>query len=357
MTILEALWGSWACTPGRTDVSCCRCEDEQEVLTAAWIDSLEQAKISPSVSAFGEPPPSTANPDVVPVPIAQRPASLDPPLHERAQPGGAPGANGAPKAQLGSGLKQLWVPPEFECARRLILAQQGQGAPIQGGDEAEHKRCLQVSLKAFTRSLLRGVSVSVLLDDSRTRLAEARLDTDLTHLVLHVPHQQHPVALKCIESICMPDEAWAPPGAADTVGQALLDERCATLIISGGQFLTFVFDSVRTREYFETCLKVIILAGDHASPQSKQGDGGERQCPPLLPGALGHKVQRVDSSGSPSPRPSETSGARTSNSGSNVLAASPSRAVMGSPKSNGSKEAKAVEKVSSLDGDGGSGGE
>ena len=26
------------------------------------------------------------------MPIAQRPASLDPPLHERAQPGGAPGA-------------------------------------------------------------------------------------------------------------------------------------------------------------------------------------------------------------------------------------------------------------------------
>lgn len=36
----------------------------------------------------------------------------------------------------------------------------------------------------------------VLLDDQRTRLAEARLDSDLTHLVLHVPHGQHPVALR-----------------------------------------------------------------------------------------------------------------------------------------------------------------
>merc|ERR1712060_1016472 len=124
----------------------------------------------------------------------------------------------------------------------------------------------------------RGVSVNVLLDDGRTRLAEARLNTELSHLVLHVPNAQHPVALKCIETICIGE---AQDQSAAMRSQGLWNDRCATLIIQGGQFLTFVFDAARTREYFEMCLKVIILASDQtarakaSAPHQSGAEGAE----------------------------------------------------------------------------------
>ncbi|CAE7746218.1 unnamed protein product [Symbiodinium pilosum] len=83
--------------------------------------------------------------------------------------------------------------------------------------------------------------LQVLLDDNRTRLAEARLDSDITHLVLHVPHAQHPVALKYIDSICPPTSTWPTP----TFGEDAALQSRATLTMRGGQFLTFVFDSPR----------------------------------------------------------------------------------------------------------------
>jgi len=258
-----------SCRPA--SATCAGCEAEPEVLTSAWVESLERTK---AVSAFGEgPAPGYDGPDVVAPPLSALATPQRSARQGLAGQGGQPGVAAAAPAVTPSVLAQLSVPPEFNSARQLIRAQQGEGAPGREGEEAEQRRCLQACLKAFTRSLLRGVSVSVLLDDSRTRLAEIRLDSELTHLVLHLLHAQHPVALKCIESVCKPDGAWAPPGVADTANQALLDERCATLTISGGQCLTFVFDSVHTREYFEMCLKVIILAGDrHSSPCSRKGE-------------------------------------------------------------------------------------
>merc|ERR1711948_32628 len=45
-------------------------------------------------------------------------------------------------------------------------------------------------------------------------------------------------------------------------------------MIRGGQFLTIVFDCSRTREYFEVCLKVLILARDNVL-DTKDGDHQE----------------------------------------------------------------------------------
>lgn len=98
----------------------------------------------------------------------------------------------------------------------------------------------------------------VLLDDGRTLFTEASIDSELTHLVLHMTNTQRPVALRSIESICDPDDVWQ--GGVHTTNQAFLDHRCSTLLLKDGQFLTFVFDAVRTREYFEMCMKVILMA-------------------------------------------------------------------------------------------------
>merc|ERR1711937_1061654 len=105
--------------------------------------------------------------------------------------------------------------------------------------------------------LLRGVSMRMLMDDGRTLPTEVSLDSELTHLVLQVPHAQHPVALASIESV---NRSTDVQDCFVAVSPHVLEDRCTTLIIHGGQFLTFVFESVPVREYFETCVEFFVLA-------------------------------------------------------------------------------------------------
>jgi len=191
------------------------------------------------------------------------------------------GQGGNSEQPAGRGVPPvLQVPPEFDLVR---IDRFGESPGASSRTAEEQQQLLQVCLRTFARALLRGIRMSVLLDDGRTLLTEASLDSELTHLVLHMPNVQCPVALRCIEKICSPDEVSA--GAVLTTNQAYLDERCTTLVLRGGQFLTFVFEASRSREYFEMCLKVVILAKGGASLDAPpEGEGGqEPQNTNLLP--------------------------------------------------------------------------
>jgi len=206
---------------------CCSCRDDGELLTAAWRRTLDSD--------------DAALPKLV------------------GNAGGSGGNHGDSPASRGV-PPVLQVPPEFDLVR---LDRFSKAADVGSRTPEEQQRLLQMCLRTFARALLRGIRMSVLLDDGRTLLTEASLDSELTHLVLHMPNVQCPVALRCIEKICSPDEVTA--GAVLTTNQAYLDERCTTLVLRGGQFLTFVFEASRSREYFEMCLKVVILAKGGAS--------------------------------------------------------------------------------------------
>lgn len=143
-------------------------------------------------------------------------------------------------------LSFLQVPREFDAVRLQTCA-----------EDEEQQRALQLCMRAFTHSMLRGCLVRVLLDDGTTILTEVAMDSDLTHLVLHVPRIQHPVALVSIEDVCMPSKVKRR-GTVPSLDQ--LDERGITLMIEGGQFLSLVFDNARTRNYFQTCLKLVVMA-------------------------------------------------------------------------------------------------
>lgn len=224
--LLGKLFGSLLggyCKASPDDAMCCSCRDDSELLTAAWRHSLDADDALP----------------VVPGPAG----------------GAAEDQRGEPPAASRGVPPVLQVPPEFDLVR---LDRFGEAAGAGSRTPEEQQRLLQMCLKTFARALLRGIRMSVLLDDGRTLLTEASLDSELTHLVLHMPNVQCPVALRCIEKICSPDEVSA--GAVLTTNQAYLDERCTTLVLRGGQFLTFVFEASRSREYFEMCLKVVILA-------------------------------------------------------------------------------------------------
>lgn len=272
--------------------ACCGCKEEPEVLTKAWIDSLEQ------VSVLGELPVKVQQPPRDGAQGAALPGSpcREPPAPEVRV---APALPMAGQASGGSGsLAMLRAPPEFDAVRGGMLhspspkeCESGALGPRPWPAETQ-RQGLQACVRTFTRTLLRGISVSVLLDDGCTCLAEARMDSELTHLVLHVPNAQHPVSLRSIESVAPPEEAWLPQVGGARLGQ--LDLCCATLLIEGGQFLTLVFDTPRTREYFEVCLKVLILAREssctghrpgHCLPQvpRRSGDEGEPPKPELSP--------------------------------------------------------------------------
>lgn len=157
----------------------------------------------------------------------------------------------------------LQVPPEFDAVKKSAAGCKDQ------------QLSLQKLIRGFTRSLLRGVCLNVLLDDGRTLLTGAALDSDLTHLVLHVPNMQHPVSLSSIEDLCAPSSVVEAARMMKSL--TVSGERCVTLVIRGGQFLTFFFEAPRIREYFEFCFKIVILAGSRSQGSKRSSLASSRQ--------------------------------------------------------------------------------
>mmetsp|Transcript_87541 Transcript_87541/g.245911 ORF Transcript_87541/g.245911 Transcript_87541/m.245911 type:complete len:313 (-) Transcript_87541:101-1039(-) len=233
---------SLSCHPSRGSGGCCGCKEENEILTAALRERLEQEGGDYAAMKLMAPPRDAAGALPKTQADSMGTAAFD---SASATAGRAP-------------LTALEVPNEFDNVRLPELMSSVNSDPSDEG----RRLALKVCLRSFTRTMLRGVCMSVLLDDGRTLLTDASLDSDLTHLVLFVPNLQHPVALSCIEGVCSPCKVMTNEALA--CNRTLLDERCTTLIIQGGHFVTLVFDASRTREYFEVCLKVLILARERA---------------------------------------------------------------------------------------------
>lgn len=128
---------------------------------------------------------------------------------------------------------------------------------------------LQHALSQFTRTMQRGVEVCVLLDDGRLLDVMATLDSDAAHVVLRVNGSEKSVALDEVEQVCGPGETHE----ACTTNREHLSDRCVTLVMSSTHFLTFSFDTARMREYFETCLKALVVSHHaKATPASWRSD-------------------------------------------------------------------------------------
>lgn len=217
---MALIWSFWsACRPEQA--ACCSVRgDNTDMLTAEFRESLEDNH--GAVPALSE-----TSPGVVSESSAPRSAAS-----EGSRPHGR--------------LPPLVAADEFKCWQ------------LETGSAERQKSLLQASLHAFTRSFFSGVCLRVLLDDGRTLFTEASLDSDLTHIVLHMTNSQRPVALRSIERLCSPEDVVR--GGVQTSNAGFVDGTCCTLLLQDGQFLTFVFDTVATREYFETCLQVLLLA-------------------------------------------------------------------------------------------------
>lgn len=242
-------WMLWQCRADDAS-GCCASKENEEKLTAAVVHRLENgdspAGLITPPTGFGESDGNDDSPGAHAVPRGS-------PFARRSSTGWKePLATRADTPNDSRVIKStLQVPPEFD----EVQATARDGQELHDG--------LQALIRGFTRSLLRGVCLNVLLDDGRTLPTGAALDSDLTHLVLHVPNMQHPVALSSIEDLCSPSVVYEARGAKLVL--PVPQEWCITLVLRGGNFLTLLFEDARLREYFEFCFKVVILAGNRPS--------------------------------------------------------------------------------------------
>lgn len=122
--------------------------------------------------------------------------------------------------------------------------------------QADPDQVMEQVFRSFTKSMRHGVEVQVLLDDGGVLEVDASFDMNMTKLVLKVKEVERDIPLEDIEQVCGPDEAQA----AGTTNREHLSERTTTLVMSSTHFLTFVFDTPRHREYFQTCLSAIVIS-------------------------------------------------------------------------------------------------
>mmetsp|Transcript_49017 Transcript_49017/g.88617 ORF Transcript_49017/g.88617 Transcript_49017/m.88617 type:complete len:343 (-) Transcript_49017:90-1118(-) len=189
----------------------------------------------------------------------------------------------------------------------------------------QEPQLLQEAMMTFIRTLLRGVCIEVLLDDGSVLFPEASLNYELTHLILHVNENeaQRAIALKDVESVATPLDL--EQRNIVTSIQPYLDERCCTLIIRDYEFVTFRFDTERLREYFASCLRLLITAPSGEPPsaaleiasevvQSRDGDSmlgtrssAEAACNPGSAGASGELMNTTDAGASQSGASNHTS--------------------------------------------------
>lgn len=140
----------------------------------------------------------------------------------------------------------------------------------------EQSRLLHEAMMTFIRTLLRGICIEVLLDDGSSLFPETSLNYELTHLILDVNEAQRTIPLEDVEGVVTPEEL--EERKILTSIRPYLDERCCTLIIRDFEFVTFRFDTERLREYFSTCLMLLIARGDDCREEMTLQNGG-RQLP------------------------------------------------------------------------------
>lgn len=226
-----------------------------------------------------------------------------------------------PETEAPGLLQQVrWMLNNANCQphRRDLLSEDSMGS-------AQEPQLLQEAMMTFIRTLLRGVCIEVLLDDGSVLFPEASLNYELTHLILHVNENeaQRAIALKDVESVATPLDL--EQRNIVTSIQPYLDERCCTLIIRDYEFVTFRFDTERLREYFASCLRLLITAPSGEPPsaalelasevvQSGSGEAplgarssAEAACDPGSAGTSGELVNTADAgaaqSGASNPLP------------------------------------------------------
>ena len=110
---------------------------------------------------------------------------------------------------------------------------------------------LREQMKTFVQEMVIGRDVCIMLEDNQKERGWLRLMPNLMALRLDVAGTPHEILLRNIRDV---------QAGHFGDGPVKLDELCSTVMLKGGQCLSFRFSNVAERNYFTKCVKVLALA-------------------------------------------------------------------------------------------------
>jgi len=127
-------------------------------------------------------------------------------------------------------------------------------------DQADQRRNVKRLLQGFVQAMLRGVYADMVLADGSPIPTICFLDRLLATLELHVESNRQSFPLDDVEAIASWDDVTQLTAGRhrELLRKVRLDDCCVALVLSDGRFVVLRFDSPRTREYFEVCLRILF---------------------------------------------------------------------------------------------------
>eukprot|EP00438_Fugacium_kawagutii_P012733 Skav203738 [mRNA] locus=scaffold68:301037:313185:+ [translate_table: standard] len=147
--------------------------------------------------------------------------------------------------------------PGFTDAPRLVDDSQWRLHPSLQAQDIEDPLAarevvqLREQMKNFVQEMVVGRDVCILLEDNQKETGWLKLTPNLMALRLEVAGTSHEMLLRNIRDVQAGQLGDGP---------VQLDELCSTLMLKGGQCLSFRFASLSERNYFTKCVKVLALA-------------------------------------------------------------------------------------------------
>mmetsp|Transcript_45491 Transcript_45491/g.105467 ORF Transcript_45491/g.105467 Transcript_45491/m.105467 type:complete len:243 (+) Transcript_45491:98-826(+) len=133
-----------------------------------------------------------------------------------------------------------------------ILASQGLSESLpEGVAEAFELREL---MKRFVQEMIRGKSYHVVVENGQTEPCVLCITTALQYLQLRAAGVTHDIPLRHVKNIV--------PGRLleNRFTPIHLDELCATIVLRNNECVTFRLSSLKERDDFTKCIKVLVLA-------------------------------------------------------------------------------------------------
>merc|ERR1740121_2439033 len=110
--------------------------------------------------------------------------------------------------------------------------------------------------KGFVQEMVHGRHFPVVIGEGRTEPSKLTLTPNLLYLQLEAAGVTHDIPLRNVKDVC--------PGmlSSSRLAPVELDELCNTLVLRNNECVTFRFATLKERDEFTKCVKVLALALD-----------------------------------------------------------------------------------------------
>mmetsp|Transcript_97637 Transcript_97637/g.209494 ORF Transcript_97637/g.209494 Transcript_97637/m.209494 type:complete len:237 (-) Transcript_97637:241-951(-) len=130
--------------------------------------------------------------------------------------------------------------------------------PVEDGEDAATREAfaLRELMKKFVQDLVRGKAYELVIEDGQTEPCKLSITSNLMYLQLEAAGVTHDIPLRNVKDVC--------PGRllASRFAPVNLDDLCNTLVLRDNKCVTFRLPSIRDRDEFTKCVKVLALALD-----------------------------------------------------------------------------------------------